>query len=179
MGFPIAIFVRGKDGEGDATQAGTRFEYDLLAFADSPEDDRQPIWVRTIQREHHDTDTDVALPARDATIETVAYSDGFGRLVQTRTQAEEVIWGDERIFGNGVLPVDQADTRGINRPVRGHHRATGDPPNVIVNGWTTYDNKGRVVEQYEPFFAQGWDYLSREEAAALHGGGGRTCSAGR
>ena len=31
-------------------------------------------------------------------------------------------------------------------------------PNVVVSGWQTYDNNGRVVEKYEPFFAEGWDY---------------------
>jgi YD repeat-containing protein len=27
-----------------------------------------------------------------------------------------------------------------------------------VSGWQRYDNKGRVIEKFEPFFAQGWDY---------------------
>src|SRR5439155_23218431 len=31
-------------------------------------------------------------------------------------------------------------------------------PNVVVSGWQIYDNKGQVVEKYEPFFAEGWDY---------------------
>ena len=57
----------------------------------------QPISVRTIRRIYHDTQTEVPLPKRDETIETIEtieYSDGFGRLVQTRTQAEEVLIGD-------------------------------------------------------------------------------------
>jgi hypothetical protein len=29
---------------------------------------------------------------------------------------------------------------------------------VIVSGWQVYDNKGRAVEKYEPFFAVGRDY---------------------
>src|SRR5439155_12527097 len=29
---------------------------------------------------------------------------------------------------------------------------------VVVSGWQIYDNKGRVVEKYEPFFSTGWDY---------------------
>ena len=39
--------------------------------------------------------------SRDDTIETVEFSDGFGRLVQTRTQAEDVIFGDAT-FGGGT-----------------------------------------------------------------------------
>src|SRR5262249_14096124 len=30
--------------------------------------------------------------------------------------------------------------------------------NVVVSGWQTYDNKGRVVEKYEPFYAAGYVY---------------------
>ena len=41
------------------------------------------------------------------------------------------------------------------------HEQPADPPNVIVSGWQVYDNKGRVVEKYEPFFSQGWDYRRR------------------
>ena len=41
------------------------------------------------------------------TIETVEYSDGFGRLLQTRTQAEDVTFGDP-VFGGEVLPADQS-----------------------------------------------------------------------
>jgi hypothetical protein len=29
---------------------------------------------------------------------------------------------------------------------------------VVVSGWRIYDNKGQVVEKYEPFFSEGWDY---------------------
>ena len=36
--------------------------------------------------------------------------------------------------------------------------------NVIVSGWQVYDNKGKVVEKYEPFFSTGWNYLSQGDA---------------
>jgi RHS repeat-associated protein len=29
---------------------------------------------------------------------------------------------------------------------------------VVVSGWQVFDNKGRVIEKYEPFFSQGFDY---------------------
>ena len=94
------------------------------------------------------------LPERDATIETVEYSDGFGRLLQTRSQAEDVLFGDPT-FGGGVLSADQSITAG---DAVGRRRAAGDPPNVVVSGGQVYDNKGRVVEKYEPFFAVGRAY---------------------
>ena len=34
----------------------------------------------------------------------------------------------------------------------------GAAPNVVVSGAQVYDNKGRVVEKYEPYFDTGWDY---------------------
>jgi hypothetical protein len=33
------------------------------------------------------------------------------------------------------------------------------PPHVVVNGAVTYDNKGRVVEKYEPYFDEGFEYV--------------------
>jgi hypothetical protein len=43
-------------------------------------------------------------------------------------------------------------------------RASTDPPNVVVSGWQVYNNKGWVVEKYEPFFSAGWDYAAPTEA---------------
>lgn len=157
LGLVTASAVMGKTGEpvGDTLEApGSRLEYDFFAFVKSPPDKRQPVFVRSIVREHHITETDVPLPARNATIETVEYSDGFGRLLQTRTQAEDVLFGDP-IFGAGVLSADQSTPRG---DAVGRRRAHGADPNVIVSGWQVYDNKGRVVEKYEPFFDIGYEY---------------------
>lgn len=175
LGLLQEIFVRGKaDGnEGDKKRASTHFDYDFLAFANSPPGKRRPIFVRTVRQEHHDTETDVEQPEQDATIETVEYSDGFGRLVQARTQAEDVLFGDANLdaplFGSDVLPADQSDTSGTQAPVVGRQRAPNDPPNVAVSGWQVYDNKGQVVEKFEPFFSREFDYLSPEEEQNLFG----------
>jgi RHS repeat-associated protein len=153
LGLVTATAVMGKEGEqaGDTLEApSSRLEYHFFAFLQR----RQPIFVRSIARRHHVTETDVPLPQRDETIETVEYSDGFGRLLQTRTQAEDVLFGDPN-FGGSVLPGDQSIAPG---DTIGRQRAPGEPPNVIVSGWQVYDNKGRAVEKYEPFFAVGLDY---------------------
>jgi RHS repeat-associated protein len=159
LGLVTATAVMGKEGEpvGDTLKApGSRLEYDFFAFVNR----QQPVFVRSLVRQHHATETDVALPERDETIETVEYSDGFGRLLQTRTQAEDVLFGDPR-FGAGVLSLDQSVITG---DAIGRRRAADDPPNVIVSGWQVYDNKGRVVEKYEPFFAVGRDYVAPGDA---------------
>jgi RHS repeat-associated protein len=159
LGLVTATAVMGKQGEqgGDTLEVpGSRMEYDFFAFISQ----RQPIFVRSIVREHHVTETDVPLPERDETIETVQYSDGFGRLLQTRTQAEDILFGDTH-FGGGVLSADQSIVSGDSV---GRRRAPNGPPNVIVSGWQVYDNKGRVVEKYEPFFSVGWGYAAPSDA---------------
>jgi RHS repeat-associated protein len=153
LGLVTATAVMGKQGQqsGDTLQApGSRLEYDFSAFVNQ----RQPVSVRSTIRQHHTTDTDVPLPKRDDTIETVQYSDGFGRLLQTRTQADDVLFGDPS-FGAGVLSPDQASP---SNDAVGRRRAVTDPLSMVVSGWQIYDNKGRVVEKYEPFFAVGRDY---------------------
>jgi RHS repeat-associated protein len=151
LGLLESTAVIGKNGEGDTPdKPSTQFDYSFPDFAIQP----GPIFVRTIRRVHHVTDTSIPLPERDETIETVEYSDGFGRLLQTRTQAEDVFFGDPN-FGDAGLPADQSLPVG---DAVGQQIAAGGPPNVVVSGWQIYDNKGRVVEKYEPFFSSGWDY---------------------
>jgi RHS repeat-associated protein len=121
----------------------------------------QPITVRRIRRVHHVHDTIVPLSERDEIIETIEYSDGFGRLLQTRTQVEDVIFGDAA-FGGAILPIAQREGHGGD--VVGMMNRDRTAPNVVVSGWQVYDNKGRVVEKYEPFFAEGWLYQWEADA---------------
>ncbi|HEY7182765.1 MAG TPA: toxin TcdB middle/N-terminal domain-containing protein [Blastocatellia bacterium] len=153
LGFVTGTAVMGKEGEpeGDTLDVpGSRLEYDFFAFMNRQE----PVFARSVVREHHVTETDAPPPERDRTIESVQYSDGFGRLLQTRTQAEDVLFGDPN-FGGGVLSPDQSVATG---DAIGRLRDSGAPLNVIVSGSQVYDNKGRVVEKYESFFAAGLDY---------------------
>jgi RHS repeat-associated protein len=154
LGLLESTSVTGKEDEGvgDLLTPGTRLVYDFSAFTDHG----LPISVRTIRRVHHDSESDVPLPNIDETIEAVEYSDGFGRLLQKRAQAEDDKFGDT-VFGGEVLPANQTSTVDDARDVTGSHRLAG-PPNVVVTGLQVYDNKGRVVEKYEPYFSVGWDY---------------------
>ena len=148
--------MRGKNGEGDRDAPSTRITYDLLAFTERG----QPPSVRSIRRVHHDTDTDIPAGQLDDVIVSVEYSDGFGRVLQTRTQAEDTLYGDPA-FGGGVIPADQSASVG---DTAGRTRGPADPDNVIVSGWQLYDNKGRVVQKYEPFFSAGFDYAAPADA---------------
>ncbi len=161
LGLLQSTAMIGKPGEneGDTDSVpSTRFEYDFLAFDDPQR--QQPISVRTIRRVHHVNESDVDPAERDDTIETVEYSDGFGRLLQTRTQAEDITFGHSP-FGDASLPADQSAP---NQDAVGQAACPEGLPNVVVSGWQTYDNKGRVVEKYEPFFSCGWDYKPPADA---------------
>lgn len=168
VGLPAAIAVMGKADEpsvGDTLETPSlRFEYNLLAYDNSPAENRQPMFVRTIRRIHHVNDIHIPSQERDEAIESIEYSDGFGRLLQARAQAEDVLFGNE-IFGNDTLPMDQNDAVASRSIVTGRSRNLDDDlRNVVVSGWQIYDNKGQVVGKYEPFFDTGWNYLSLEEA---------------
>lgn len=163
IGLPTETFVRGKPnaGEGDEIHPSLSFRYDLRAFYDRG----QPALVHSVQRIFHDTD-----PAD--TGETVAkreYSDGFGRLLQTRLQGADLRFGDAT-FGGGeqIMAVDQrvAIDQRVEAPQELVGATVADParPNVVVSGWQRYDNKGHVVERYEPFFDTGWDYQPVKDA---------------
>ncbi|GIH06146.1 hypothetical protein Rhe02_42130 [Rhizocola hellebori] len=147
LGLVTAVHVRGKHGEGDRDLPSTRMSYDLLAFAERG----QPISVRCERRVHHDSDEG----APGDMVSTVDFTDGFGRLLQRRAQAEDTQFGD-RIFGGGVIPA-VVDVPPVGDTV-GRTRAEGDPDNVIVSGSHVYDNKGRIVHSYEPFFGTGFAY---------------------
>lgn len=142
MGLLAASKITGKaPGEGDQAQPGVVMRYALRAF----EEHRQPAYAHTIRRENHDGAT---------AIETREYSDGFGRVLQTRLQAEDVIFGED-CFGSTIEPSPQPP---LPQRIVGRIRPGAAPPNVVVKGWQIYDNKGRVVERYEPFFDVGWEY---------------------
>jgi RHS repeat-associated protein len=155
-GLVTAVYVGGKDGEGDRDLPSTQMTYDLLAFAERG----QPASVTTVRRVHHDTQADVPDGQRDEVLVAIEYSDGFGRTVQTRAQAEDTLFGDP-VSGDNVIPADQSGPAG---DTAGRTRAPDAPDNVIVSGWQIYDNKGRVVRKYEPFFAAGREFAAPLDA---------------
>jgi RHS repeat-associated protein len=153
LGLVESMAVLGRQGSavGDTAAApSTRFVYELKAAPGTATAPIRPVSVRTIRRVHHARGGGVPPSERDRTIETVECSDGFGRLVQTRTIAEDVTFGDP-VRGAAVVPVGQGDP-GTQDDVAGR-QAPAARPAVVVSGWQVYDNKGRVVEKLEPFFA--------------------------
>jgi RHS repeat-associated protein len=179
LGLVASVAALGKPGEqvGDTPQQpGTRYEYGLTAYDDSAAGSRQPTWAHTTRRVRHRWDlvadenqqraaagqpplTDAEIAAMfppderdrfgERFLRVQEFSDGLGRPLQTRAQADDVVLDDLGLPADLITTVGDAVT---------HRQATGDPPRVAVSGWQTYDNKGRVVEKYEPAFDVGWDY---------------------
>ncbi|MBS1693782.1 MAG: VCBS repeat-containing protein [Actinobacteria bacterium] len=128
------------------TGATTRIVYDLDRFQrtqqanpNSPEQ-WQPACAATVARETH---LNAPLPPQGLKIQlSFSYSDGFGRETQKKIQAEPG-------------PVPQRDAGG--KIIAG---ADGQPlmtpndvsPRWVGSGWTVFNNKGKPVRQYEPFF---------------------------
>jgi RHS repeat-associated protein len=158
LGLVSAVWIMGKANrtEGDRTRPSARVDYDLRAFFVSKivsPATPQPVYAHTVRDVHFETD----LANTGTTIETREYSDGFGRLMQVRTQSDELIFGDAD-FGGGdsILPEAQSDPG--RQTISGQRNSDTQNPNVVVSGWQRYDNKGRIVEKHEPLFAKGWAF---------------------
>jgi Insecticide toxin TcdB middle/C-terminal region len=105
--------------------ATTRILYDL---------ERVPVCAASIARETHFHD-----PGADQTKVQLhfVYSDGFGREAQTKVQAEP-----------GPAPA-----RDANGVLKCNSNLVATDPRWLGTGRTLYNNKGKPVKKYEPFFS--------------------------
>lgn len=101
--------------------ATTRIVYDLDRFKRL----REPPFAATIARETHTSDLEQ--DAKSNLQISFSYSDGFGREIQKKIQAEP-----------GPLVEGGPDIS----------------PRWVGSGWTIFNNKGKPVRQYEPFFSK-------------------------
>ncbi len=145
LGLLKAVFL-----PKDRDRASTEYEYNYNNFYH----DQEPIYVHSRQFVYHDTDNRPPEQLLES-LETREYSDGFGRSLQKRLQAADIIFGDA-IFGNQVLEREQNGQ--VSHTTIVGQVSSGDNTNVVVSGWQVFNNKGKVVEKYEPFFSRGWEY---------------------
>src|SRR5262249_38283930 len=109
--------------------AMSRFVYDLDRFSRTqkanPSDNTkwEPATFATLARETHLSDP---LPPQGLKLQIAfSHSDGFGREIQKKVQAEP----GSVVEGGPVVA-----------------------PRWVGSGWTVFNNKGKPVRQYEPFF---------------------------
>jgi len=123
--------------------ATTRLLYDFFAYYRTKDQIQpQPAVVYTLARETHVSDLNAAANQQTLYQHQFSYSDGFGREIQKKIQAEI-----------GPIPQRDPTTGNIiivnNQPVM---IANADKPRWVGSGWTIFNNKGKPVRQYEPFF---------------------------
>lgn len=118
--------------------ATARTLYDPFAFARTRDEAQpHPAVTYSLVRETHVADL---APGEQTRVQhNFCYSDGFARQVQRKIQAEPG-------------PV----------PERGQHHPN---PRWVGTGWTIFNNKGKPVRQYEPFFTATHEF----EFAAIFG----------
>ncbi|MEU1596502.1 SpvB/TcaC N-terminal domain-containing protein [Streptomyces sp. NPDC005708] len=156
-GFVTDLTQAQLDGFFDATDphataaallngATTRSVYDLARFhrtrqanPNAPEQ-WQPAWAATLARETH---LNALLPPQGLKIQlNFSHSDGFGREIQKKIQAEPGPVPQRDAAGKIIVGAD-------GQPVMTTADAT---PRWVGSGWTIFNNKGKPVRQYEPFF---------------------------
>jgi RHS repeat-associated protein len=127
--------------------ATTRIVYDIDRFMRTqrahPEDLTQwlPVCAATLARETHVSDP---VPPQGLKIQIgFSYSDGFGREIQKKFQAEP-----------GPVPERDANGKIIVGPDGRPKMTLNDiSSRWIGSGWTLFNNKGKPVRQFEPFFS--------------------------
>jgi RHS repeat-associated protein len=116
-------------------KASTRVLYDLFAYYRTREQARpSPSVVYTLARETHDADLAVGELSRFQ--HGFTYSDGFGREIQKKLQAEPGPVPDRGSDGQATSSAPEIRTRWIG------------------GGWTVFNNKGKPVRQFEPYFTE-------------------------
>jgi RHS repeat-associated protein len=145
--FSISPRTVGSQLLGKAT---TRIIYDLESFQQS----QQPLFAATIARENH-----VSSPNGNPSIVQVSfsYADGFGREIQKKIQAEP-----------GDAPQRESNAANPDRPGKlvlenGKPKLIATDPRWVGNGRTIFNNKGKPVKQYEPFFSSTHLYEDESE----------------
>jgi RHS repeat-associated protein len=104
--------------------ATTRLVYDLFAYLRTESQSQpQPPLVYTLARETHNAD--LAAGQQTKIQHSFSYSDGFGREIEKKMEAEP-----GPVVGGGP-DID---------------------PRWVGTGWTVFNNKGKPVRKYEPFF---------------------------
>ncbi|UDN35649.1 SpvB/TcaC N-terminal domain-containing protein [Proteus sp. NMG38-2] len=82
----------------------------------------------------------------------IAFSDGFGRLLQTSVRVET---------GEAFL---RSETGMLVMSGEQHVQVKNAPIRWAISGETEYDNKGNIKRVYQPYFLNDWRYINNSSA---------------
>jgi RHS repeat-associated protein len=121
--------------------ATTRYVYDPNVYWREADPAKTPPAVAaTVTRETHVSALSAGQQSKIQV--SLSYSDGFGREIQKKTQAES--GPAPQRDGSGSIIVG-ADGQPLMTP-------NDVSPRWVGSAWTVFNNKGKPVRQYEPFF---------------------------
>jgi RHS repeat-associated protein len=125
-------------------KATTRIVYDMERYQRTG----QPPFAATLARETHLRDSGEAQTEIQIGF---SYSDGYGREIQKKIQAEA---GDAPQRQADVsLPTGDVRPGGLVRDAQGKLVVANTPRRWVGSGRTVFNNKGKPVREYEPFFS--------------------------
>jgi RHS repeat-associated protein len=148
-GLPLAdlqAFIADAQAQATAllSKATTRIVYDLERYHRVG----QPPFAATLTRETHFHDPGGAQTKIQVNF---SYSDGFGREIQKKIQAEA---GDApQRQPDVLLPTGDIRPGDLMRDAQGKLVQANTPLRWVGSGRTVFNNKGKPVRQYEPFFS--------------------------
>ncbi|HPS40353.1 MAG TPA: RHS repeat protein, partial [Candidatus Cloacimonadota bacterium] len=132
LGMVTRSIVQGASGEGDTVDSPTiSYSYNLHNWMEH----QLPVVAGVSAREVHGS-------ANSRWLTSYTWSDGLGRELQTKVQAED---GDAFTIVNGSVVSVTTDNR------------------WVATGRTVYNNKGKVIKQYEPWFSASDQYEPEDE----------------
>ena len=142
---------------GNAT---TRIVYNLDRFRRAG----QPVFAVALARE---TYVGVLQPGQATKIQiNFTYSDGFGRTIQTKKLGEQGMAPQRQ--PPVVLPSGDIGPGSLTLDATGHPVQVSTTSRWVGDGRTVYNNKGKPVRQYEPFFSS--THLYEDEAEMTDNG---------
>ena len=124
---------------------------------------RQPNFVHTITRERHISDPGGDTPRLQ---HALSYSDGFGREILTKVQAEQGEAPQYNFHSDGTREV--VPNTSDNAPEMWDTSLINNLRRWVGNGRTIFNNKGLPVHQYEPFF-DSHPFFTEEDLLRLAG----------
>ena len=123
----------------------------------------QPISVRTIRHVHHDTEMDVPLPKPTRRSRPWNIRMASGACCKRAPRAK-MCGSATASSAAPVLPADQTDAAAMPSVGAAKCRTRVKPPMSSSAAGRSYDNKGQVVEKYEPFFSEAGITVARRPA---------------